>query len=196
MHELTDPAPKLEPFFIEYSSIYLHGDILPKDADVPPEVLCLHGGGAEGRSSFLLLRHVLLQKYLISSCAFDFLGYGGTSGASGLVEQYQQEHLNQTTDIVDACFDSQPFSIVASDISAGVALQLAKSFPVRQLVLLNPPNDQDVTGDTPCQSVAMPIEAAQTLAYMNSHPAVLLKIAQLVKNTLHGNSRYVRCNYP
>lgn len=187
MRGLTDPRSRLEPFFIEYSSIYLHGDILPKELEEPPEVLCLHGGGVEGRSSFLLLRHILFEKYSISSCAFDFY--------QGSLDPYRQEYLNQAVDIIDACFDSQPFSIVASDLSAGIALQLTKIFSVRQLILLNPVEGCHEAGDTPCQSVVMPIESTQTLAYMNTAPALLLKITRLVKDTLQGNGRYVRCNY-
>lgn len=190
MRELTDPRSRLEPFFIEYSSTYLHGDLLPKDMDAPPEVLCLHGGGAEGRSGFLLLRHILFEKHSISSCAFDFYGESGESFDSS-----QQDYLNQATDIIDACFDSQPLSIVATDQNVNVALQLAKICPVRQLILLNPPEACQDTGETPCQIVTIPIEATQTLLHLNTEPTLLLKVAQLVKDTLQGDGRYVRCNY-
>lgn len=168
--------------------------MLPKGLEEPPEVLCLHGGGAEGRSSFLLLRHIMLEKHAISSCAFDFFGYGSTGGTRP-ADSNRQEQVNQATDIIDACFDSQPFSIVAADLSAQVALQLVEIFPVRQLILLNPPADWSEVGTTPCQTIAMPIESAQTLAYMNTNAALLLKVAQLVKDTLLGDGSYVRSYY-
>jgi pimeloyl-ACP methyl ester carboxylesterase len=195
VYGLIEPRSRLQPFFIEYRSIYLHGDILPKEIDEPPEVLFLHGGGDEGRRGFLLLRHLLLEQHGISSCAFDFFEYSRTGWESCPADSDSQEQVNQASGIIDACFDSQPFSIVASDLSAGVALQLEQSFPVRQLVLLNPSDDQDVTGSTPCQRVAIPVESAQTLVYMNNNPALLLKIARLVKDTLQGDGSRVRCNY-
>ncbi|MBO0615239.1 hypothetical protein [Thiothrix fructosivorans] len=187
MRGLTEPRSRLEPFFIEYNSTYLHGDLLPKGNQEPPEVLCLYGGGKERRSSFLLLRHVLFEKHSISSCAFDFYEES--------LDPYRQEYLNQATDIIDACFDSQPFSVVAADLNAEVALQLAKLFPVRQLILLNPPAGCHEARETPCQAVAMPVESTQTLAYLNTNPTLLLKVAQMVKNTLQGDGSHVRCNY-
>jgi Predicted hydrolases or acyltransferases (alpha/beta hydrolase superfamily) len=192
---LTDPRSRLEPFFIEYSGSYLHGDMLPKGMDEPPEVLCLHGEGAEGRSSFLLLRHILLEKHSISSCAFDFYGHGRSCGEGAATGLYREEHLNQAADIVDACFDSQPFSIVAADWSIWVALQLAESFPVRQLVLLNPVDGCGKNTHTPCQMVDMPVEPVQTLTYMNAQPSLLWKVALLVKDTLQGDGIHLRCTY-
>lgn len=161
--------------------------MLPKDMEEPPEVLCLHGGGAEGRSSFLLLRHILFEKHAVSSCAFDFYGES--------FDMSQQDHLNQASDIIDACFDSQPFSIVAADVSAWVALQLAESFPVRQLVLLNPAGGWNKDTRTPCQTIGMPVESAQTLAYMNTQPDLLLKVVHLIKATLQGDGGRIRYSY-
>ena len=159
--------------------------MLPKALEEPPEVLCLHG--VEGRSSFLLLRHILSEKFSSSSCAFDF--YDESLNAS------RPDYLNQASDIVDACFDSQPFSIVAADRNVGVALQLAKVCRVRQLILLNPSGDCQDMGDTPCQIVTLPIASAQTLLHINTEATLLLKVTQLVKDTLQGDGRYVRCSY-
>jgi pimeloyl-ACP methyl ester carboxylesterase len=176
---------KPEPFFIEFGNNYLHGDLLPREADKLPEILFLHGAEGGGRGEFLLLRQVLLEQYGISSCAFDFIGYGSTGGK--LLPLHLQERVAQTTDIIDACFDLQAFSIVAADISAETALQLTKSFPIRHLVLLNPVRDYQSARDIPCQIVKIPVEPQQTLPFLNNNPALLAKIAGVIKDTLGGN---------
>ena len=186
--ELNTLRLQLAPFFIEFGESYLHGDILSRDIDVPPDVLCLHGNAAEGRRSFLLLRQVLLEKYAISSCAFDFTGYGSTGGKPLHNEQYVQEYANQAADIIDACFDSQPFSIVAADSSIQVALRLAEAFPIRHLILLNPPAYWNET-KVDWHNITMPAGTLQTLTYLNSEPRLLLKVATLVKDSLYSNER-------
>lgn len=185
----------MEPFFIEFDGNYLHGDIVSDDASLPPELLCLHGNAAEGRSGFLLLRQVLLEKHAISSCAFDFSGFGGSTDMPVHTELHWREYATQATDIIDACFDSQPLSIIASDCSVQVALHLATAFPVRQVVLLNPPQDWEGIGNLSWQSVAMPVAGAKTLSYMNSEPALLLKIAKLINDTLLGDGHLIRHSY-
>lgn len=193
---LNDMRLKLEPFFIEFGTTYLHGDMLPKDMDAPPEVLCLHGSHLEGRNGFLLLRHVLLEKYAISSCAFDYVGFGSTGGEPCPAEGRLAESVAQASDIIDACFDAQPFTIVAADSSADVAVQLAAIFPVRQVVLLNPPSEVNRSEiQTPQQPIAIPVASGQTLTYMNAHASLLAEIAAVIHATLQGDGRYVRHNY-
>lgn len=177
---------KPEPFFIEFGGGYLHGDLLSGDTDKLPEILFLHGTEGESRRDFLLLRQTLLEQYGISSCAFDFMGHGNTSGkpAAGSL----QERAAQAGDIIDACFDLQPLSIVAAGTSAEVALLLTESFSIRHLVLLNPNPAGDykpVDGITR-RIVEIPVEHGQTLASMNNNPALLAKVAGLIKEALRG----------
>lgn len=195
MDELNTFHRKVEPFFIEFDGNYLHGDIISDDISLPPELLCLHGDTAEGRSGFLLLRQLLLKKHAISSCAFDFSGFGGSTNMPAHSGLHWQTQVTQATDIIDACFDSQPLSIVASDCSAQAALHLATTFPVRQVVLLNPPPNWEGIGNFSWQSVAMPVAGAKTLSYLNSEPALLLKIAKLIKDTLLGDGHLIRHSY-
>ncbi len=192
---LSDTGLNLEPFFIEFATSYLHGDLLPKDMDVPPEILCLHGSNPEGRSGFLLLRHVLMEKYAISSCAFDCVGFGSTGGEPYPAEGWLAKYVAQASDIVNACFDSQPFSIVAADSSTDIAVQLAAVFPVRQLVLLNPPAGWNCPVHTPQQPITMPVASGQTLAHMNANALLLADIAAMIHATLQGDGRYMRHNY-
>lgn len=174
---------KPEPFFIEFGDNYLHGDLLPRDSDTLPEILFLHGEQHEGRGEFLLLRQVLLEQYGISSCAFDFIGYGSTGGKRHPL--HLQERVAQASDIINACFDLQAFSIVAADISAEVALSLTSCFPVRHLVVLNPVRDYAAACSIPCQIVETPVDPLQTLAFLNDTPAFVAKAAGIIKDTLH-----------
>lgn len=186
----------LEPFFIEFRDTFLHGDFLPKDLDAPPELLCLQGAEQEGRKAFLLLRQVLWEKYGISSCAFDFADYGGSGEAALLFKRHLGDYLEQAGDIVDACFDSQPFSIVAVDEGTQVATRLGSLFPVRQLVLLNPSkHGQGAMIIPPCETLVIPAETPHTLEHLNKTPALLLQVANVIKDNLFGDGRYVRRTY-
>jgi pimeloyl-ACP methyl ester carboxylesterase len=128
----------LQPFFIEFDQTYLHGDmLLDEDTDAAPSILFLHGTEqTDDRIQFFLLRQFLFKQYGLSSCTFDFIGHGRTSGA--WQDSNLQQHIRQANDIVDACFDSQHFSIVAVGMSAYTALKLTELAPVRHLVLLAP----------------------------------------------------------
>jgi hypothetical protein len=101
----------------------------------------------------------------------------------------------QTSDIIDACFDAQPFSIVAADSSVDVAVPLAAVFPVRQLVLLNPPTGWEDSVQTPQRQMTMPVASGQTLAYLNANTVLLAEIASVIHATLQGDGRYVRQSY-
>lgn len=135
---IADCLVQLEPFFIEFGQTFLHGDILlDKQKDYLPEILFLHGGiPAENRLQFHLLRQILLKQYALPSCAFDFVGHGSSGG------EWEKSSLRdrsfQATDIVYACFDSQPFSIVAVGMGAHIACRLLDIVPVKNLVFLSP----------------------------------------------------------
>lgn len=135
---MADNLFQPEPFFIEFEQTYLHGDMLFKDnTDGPPNILFLHGAGpSDDRSRFFLLRQVLLSRYGLSSCSFDFVGHGSTG--QELLGSSLKHRTRQASDIVDACFDSQPFSIVAVGMGAYTALRLTEICSVENLVLLAP----------------------------------------------------------
>ncbi|WMP19456.1 alpha/beta hydrolase family protein [Thiothrix lacustris] len=138
MVAIADHLGGLEPFFIEFEQTYLHGDmLLDAQADRPPAILFLHGAEQnDDRSQFFLLRHLLFRQYGLSSCTFDFIGHGSTGGEKR--NSSLQQRTLQANDIVDACFDSQPFSIVAVGMSAYTALKLTEMACVRHLVLMMP----------------------------------------------------------
>lgn len=138
MVAVADNLCNLEPFFIEFEQSYLHGDMLPGESgDLLPHILFLHGEKPdEDRRQFLLLRQLLFKQYGLSSCVFDFIGHGNTGGDRR--ESSLQQQTQQAVDIMDACFDGQPFSIVALGTGAYTALKLMELASVRHLVLLAP----------------------------------------------------------
>lgn len=173
---------KPEPFFIEFGKHYLHGDLLPREADKLPEILFLHGEQDSGREGFSVLRQVLLDQYGISSCAFDFIGYGSTGG--NRLPAHLQEREAQASDIVNACFDLQALSIVATDISAETGLYLTEHFPIRHLVVLNPVRDYKSIANPPCRIVEIFVSPDQSLTFLNKAPSLIAKVADIIKDTV------------
>lgn len=128
---------KVEPFFVEYGEAYIHGNTLGVGKKRPPAILFLHGEEtSKDRNVFLLLRQLLLGRFKITSCAFDFVGHGATGGNWG--ETSLSSRTEQASNIVNACFDSQPFTIVGIGMGAYTALRLTELFPVESLVLVSP----------------------------------------------------------
>lgn len=128
---------KAEPFFVEYEQAYIHGNTLGSEKERTPTILFLHGGKpSDDRNVFLLLRQILLDRYGITSCAFDFVGCGTTGGS--LKETSLRSRTEQAANVVNACFDSQPFMVVASGMGAYSALKLVELFPIESLVLVSP----------------------------------------------------------
>lgn len=128
----------IEPFFVKFKKDFIHGNlILDSKSQGTPEVLFIHGcNPVENSNDFLILRQMLAEKYGISSCAFDFIGHGSTGGNWN--ESTVSQRTEQSIDIINACFDSQPLNIVASGLSAYTAIKLTKLFPVNNLILLAP----------------------------------------------------------
>jgi len=176
------PWEKPEPFFIEYGETYLHGDLLPSEALKLPEILFIHGAKSPGRREFLILRQVLWEHFSISSCAFDFIGYGTTGGK--LKPLTTQERTFQARDIINACFDLQAFSIVTTDINIEMALSLSESFQLRYLLLLNPANTEINFAQLPFKIVDIPFLPEASLNTMNHKPASLAKVASFIHTVL------------
>lgn len=128
---------KAEPFFVEYEQSYIHGNSLGTEKGGDPTVLFLHGEkSSDGRHVFLLLRQTLATHYAVTSCAFDFVGHGTTGGSWD--ESSLSSRTEQAANVVNACFDSQPFTIVATGMGAYIALKLTELFPIENLVLISP----------------------------------------------------------
>jgi hypothetical protein len=176
---------KPEPFFIEHGNHFLHGDLLPKDADKLPEILFLRETLGCGRAEFLLLRQILWELYGLSSCAFDFVGCGGHTH-TGLP---LSERVAQASDVIHACFDLQAFSVVAVANSAEIESRLATLFPIRHWVALNPTTDSKPTTDIGWQHIDLPVEAGKTLACLNNNVALLAKVAANINTILGVKSR-------
>ena len=138
MLELLENEKIIEPFFIEFKDDFIHGNIItPQGKLNAPETLFLHGcNPVENSSDFLVLRQILAEKYGINSCAFDFTGHGNTGG--NWSDSTIELRTAQSVDIINACFDSQPFNIVASGLGAYTAIKLTQLFNVKNLILLAP----------------------------------------------------------
>jgi len=137
MNTLSESEFKPYLFFTEFADTYLHGDLLNKEEDAAPNILFLHDENrASNRSDFRLLRQLLFNQYDLSSCAFDFIGHGVTSGE--WTETSLEERTKQTLDIVDSSFDCQPFSIVTMGLSAFTALKVVSLTPVSNLIFISP----------------------------------------------------------
>ena len=173
---------KPTPFFIEFGETYLHGDLLPSETVKPPEILFIHGAQGPGRREFLLLRQVMWDQFSISSCAFDFIGYGTTGG--NLTPFNSQQRETQARDIIQACFDLQPFSIVTTEINIEIALCLAESFQLRCLMLLSPANNSLYNAGLPFKIVDIPFNPEQNLNRAYQSPANLAKAAGFINAAL------------
>lgn len=126
----------IEPFFVEFRRDFIHGNLIYGHKNTP-EVLFIHGcNPVENSNDFLVLRQMLAEKYGIGSCAFDFIGHGSTGG--NWDESTISQRTEQSIDIINACFDSQPLNIVASGLSAYTAIKLTRLFPIKNLILLAP----------------------------------------------------------
>ena len=173
----------LRPFFITFERSYVHGDILSSEADTTPHILCLTGKDNTGKQSFNALRHFLHEQYALTSCAFDFITQENSPLSTGLFRE--QHALNQTSDIIYACFDSQPLSIIAADHSARIALQITQRFWIKQLILLNPPLTLHVPHTVHCHSILLPSATTPTFHYLNQQPTLLNQVGRLIGNCLH-----------
>ena len=192
---------KVDPFFIQFDHTYLHGDLLPYQDMDAPNILFLHGiESPESRTLFFMLRQVLFNQYHISSCSFDFVGHGDTGGRYSNNLQYR---LRQVMDIVDACFDSRPFSVVSSQ--PDLACALAQVRPVQHLMLLaswgaypyrvgetgligkEAGTDCDLgggLGQKACKVTDLSVGVSRSLGEMLGDPACLAELARGIAGTL------------
>ncbi len=138
MLELLENRKVIEPFIIEFNDDFIHGNIITaSDKTSTPEVLFIHGcNPTENSNDFLVLRQMLAEKHGVNSCAFDFPGHGNTG--ANWSESTIELLTEQTVDIINACFDSQPLNIVASGLGAYTAIKLTQLFAIKNLVLLAP----------------------------------------------------------
>ena len=185
MSRLTADSQWLKPFYINFECSYVYGDILSVEADATPHLLCLPGKDHTGKQGFSALRHFLHEQYALTSCAFDFLAHEDSPLVTSLYRE--QQALNQTSDIIHACFDSQPLSIIAADHSARIALQIAQRFWIKHLILLNPPLTLHVPHTVHCHSILLPVATTQTFYYLNQQPILLNYVGTLIGNCLHAN---------
>ena len=138
MLEIVEKNKIIEPFFIEFGDDFIHGNIISKHEEFrAPSILFIHGcNPVESSNDFLVLRQILAEKHGVKSCAFDFIGHGNTGGSWG--RSTVEQRTEQSIDIINACFDSQPLHIVASGLGAYTAIKLTRLFAVKNLILLAP----------------------------------------------------------
>ena len=119
---------------VPYRQTSLFGDLISKTDQC--ELFCLHGAGASNRFRFDRLRKRLFMKG-VSSCAFDFIGHGETSGE--LAHSSLRERTEMATEVIRGyALKDQPIVIVAASMSGYTAIRLLEQFDVRLLVLIVP----------------------------------------------------------
>ncbi len=123
----------LKPFTINFEDHLLHGTTTCSDQI--PKLLFLHGAGQSNQDRFTLIRKDLIELG-ISSVSFDFIGHGKTGGS--LEESSLQQRFNQASDIIKVLNLSPSLSIVASSMSAYIAIKLLKKHPIENLILFVP----------------------------------------------------------
>jgi pimeloyl-ACP methyl ester carboxylesterase len=134
---MTENLSRAELFFVEFENAYIHGNAIGASEIRAPDILFLHGNMPSAEASdFFLLRQLLARKSGISSCAFDFIGHGNTGG--DWAKSSLSGRTQQAADIVSACFDSQPFTIVAFGTGAYTAIKLTELFSINNLILVTP----------------------------------------------------------
>ncbi len=119
---------------VQENTVQLQGDYM-SDSTTKNTVVCLHGGGATGRSQFNILRGLLLEKS-ISSFSFDFSGHGETGGEMSASSLHQR--VKEATIVIENQKITQPLSILASSMSGYVAIKLTEMFQIENLILLAP----------------------------------------------------------
>ncbi len=118
---------------IEFEGKRIVADILP--AGIQPAVLFMHGAGFSNRSIFNKFREMLAEKG-ISSCAFDFVGYGETGGA--VEESSLKSRTAQAQRVIQEANLKQPLKIVAGSMAGYNAIKLTELFNVDTLILSAP----------------------------------------------------------
>lgn len=123
---------------MEFYGTYIHGDTLTAlDRDDIPELLFMHGENPGNNCTiFNALRQLLLNKYYLSSCGFDFIGHGSTGGDWN--STCLQQRTQQTAEVIDGCFDSQPLSVITMGTGIFNAIQLLNSQRIVNLVFIAP----------------------------------------------------------
>lgn len=123
----------LKPFTINFEDYLLHGTITCSDQI--PKLLFLHGAGQSNQDRFTFIRKDLIELG-ISSVSFDFIGHGKTGGS--LEKSSLQQRFNQAGYIIKVLNLSPSLSIVASSMSAYIAIKLLKKYPIENLILFVP----------------------------------------------------------
>ncbi len=151
-----------EPFLVPFMGSAVHGDILrPAQAiDTAPALLMLHGNQPRhSRADFTALRQYLLTHYGLASCAIDLLGHGASD--ANFAPPNSISNVAQCANVIDACFDCQPLSMIVTGNHFYTALELLADYPIENLIFL--PNNLHLLNATNTDSPALlpPLTPAQ-----------------------------------
>ena len=145
---------QLEPFLVPFVGKAVHGDILrPVQAiDTAPALLMLHGDQPQhSRADFTELRQHLLSHYGLASCAIDLLGHGASD--ANFTPPSSISNAAQCADVIDACFDCQPLSLLVTGSHVYTAFELLPDYPIENLIFL--PNNLYLANATNTDSPAL-----------------------------------------
>jgi pimeloyl-ACP methyl ester carboxylesterase len=122
-------------FVIDLGHGKIKGDQIACD-NSPTDVLFLHGAGKADRTRFDALRTQLREKFKISSTAFDYLGHGDSTEST--VPDSLKLRTEQAHEVIQRIHQTDRLSIVASSMSAYIALKLTEKYQVKNLILIVP----------------------------------------------------------
>lgn len=98
-------------------------------------ILFLHGAGNSDRTRFTKMRELLAEQG-VSSCAFDFIGHGETSG--DLLSSSLQQRTEEALAVIKALALKQPLTIIAASMSGYTAIKLTELVSIDTLIFLAP----------------------------------------------------------
>ncbi len=122
-------------FVIDLGHGEIKGDQIVCDNSAS-NMLFLHGAGKADRTRFNEIRKKLREKFKISSTAFDYLGHGDST-ESALPDSLKLR-TEQACAVIERMHQSGRLSIIASSMSAYIALKLTEQYQVRNLILIVP----------------------------------------------------------
>jgi esterase/lipase len=124
---------KKEEFTIEFTEDKICGDYISEDKNI--NWLFLHGAGKSDRKRFEKIRK-LFSSSDISSCAFDFVGHGESTG--NILGSSLEHRTQQAAAVINSLKIHEPLSIIAASMSGYTAIKLIEFYEINNMVLLAP----------------------------------------------------------
>lgn len=126
---------KIEKITLRTNDGLLFGDVYHSSKEEKAKVICVHGGGLQGRESFVAIRTALAPEG-VTSYAFDFVGHGETGGDTS--SSSLEKRVNQITEILKNLNFPHPVTLIASSMGGYIALKVSEIYPIDTLIMFAP----------------------------------------------------------